>query len=603
MKTHRLPLDELARLPGRALFSPSRKRDQVAYYSNHTGRFELYTLDLKSRAVRQLTDGTAPRSLRAAFVWSHDDARIIYAKDANGNEQNNLFEVELATQTVTQLNDDSTTQEYVLDAFPDNRSLLVASNRDDQQNLYRFDRVDRTWTRLTHFKSPVGSGFVSSDGEWIAFSTNESPNLQNEDGYVMKSDGSEIRRVFRVEEGSQDLVLGWHPEGRALLVQSDAPGYSRLGVLRLDDGAVLWLSDPGVEVVEAEFSQNGEWIVSLENQSAQIRPVLYAYPSGTRRDLQVSAGLASGASFVLDDAKLLIPYASANRRGEILLYDLSTDSIDVVLPAEYGSIDPAIFVGNEHVTYPSSDGKLVPAILYRPADVPAGTKVPAVIDVHGGPTSQYFRGFNSLAQLLVDQGYVVLQPNFRGSTGYGREWREANHMDWGGGDLEDVAAGVEFLTSLGIVDPDRIAIFGGSYGGYMSYIAAVKKPDLFKVAIPWVGITDLLLLYEEDMEHFKYYLRQMMGDPEQHEELWRERSAITYVDQLKTKLLMVHGVNDPRCPIRQARDFRERLIERGLREGHDFEYVELEEGHGSGGDPTGTARMFRMITDFLSREL
>jgi dipeptidyl aminopeptidase/acylaminoacyl peptidase len=176
-------------------------------------------------------------------------------------------------------------------------------------------------------------------------------------------------------------------------------------------------------------------------------------------------------------------------------------------------------------------------------------------------------------------------------------------MDWGGGDLDDVVSGADYLKTLGFVEPGRLAIFGGSYGGYMSYMAAVKKPNLFKVAIPWVGITDLLLLYKEDMVHFQYYLRQMMGDPQENEALWQERSAITFVDQLKAQLLIVHGVNDPRCPIRQARHFRARMLANGFQEGRDFEYVELDEGHGSGGDPTGTDRMFSLIADFLNRRL
>jgi len=581
----------------------SRGRDQVAYYSNHTGRFELYTMSLESRVVTQMTDGTAPKALRASFVWGDDDGYIIFAKDDNGNEQNNLFEVDLATQKITQLNNDPSSQEYVLDVFKDDVGVLVASNREEQMNLYRLDRHTREWMRLTQFKSPVSSGLISPDGNSVAFCTNESSNLQNVDGYLMNADGTSIRRVFRVEEGSEDEILEWHPSGRALLVRSDASGASRLGVLDLTRNSLDWFSADGVDVVDAGFSKHGDWIVALENQAAEIRPVLYAYPSGMRRHVELPAGVASLATFVLDDEKLLVNYSSAVTRGEMLLYDIATDSAEVLLAAEYGTIDPTIFVPNQHVTYLSSDQSVVPAILYHPDKIPSGVLLPAVIDVHGGPTAQYYRSFNPLSQLLVDQGYVVLQPNFRGSTGYGRAWRESNHMDWGGGDLEDVAKGVDFLTTLGFVDPERIAIFGGSYGGYMSYMAVVKKPDLFKVAIPWVGITDLLLLYEEDMAHFKYYLRQMMGDPEEHEALWRERSAVTYVDQLKAELLMVHGINDPRCPIRQARDFRDQLLVRGLTQGQEFEYVELEEGHGAGGDPTGTERMYRLVTDFLSRRL
>ncbi len=603
MKTGRIPIGELAHLPIRALVTTSHDGQKAAYFSNITGRIELYEMDLATRRETQITHGEAPRTIRANFVWSRDNESIIFVRDVRGDEQNNLFSVNLATHEVTQLNDDPTTQEYVVDVFHDGRSLLVQSNRNGQVNLFCFDQESREWTQLTRGESPVHSAIISPDGTQIAYSTNESLNLQNSDGYIMNIDGSDQRRIFRVEEGSSDGIVGWHPGGDALLVGSDASGSDRLGLVTLKDGAIRWLSPESVDVAGAEFSHRGDWIVALENFESQIRPVLYAYPSGERREVNLPAGVASQAAFVLDDQKLLVYYSSASRRGEMLLYDLATDEAEVLMPAEYGSIDPNVFVGNQHVTYRSTDGGVVPAILYRPDGIPEGAKLPAVIDVHGGPTGQYFRSFNAYAQLLVDQGYVVLQPNFRGSTGYGRAWREGNLMDWGGGDLEDVASGVEYLKQLGCVDSDRVAIFGGSYGGYMSYMAAVKKPDLFKVSVPVVGITDLLLLYEEDMAHFKYYLRSLMGDPEENRELWQERSAINYVDQLKGKMLIIHGLNDPRCPIRQARNFRDKLLEHGYKEGQDFEYVEWDEGHGAGGDPAGTERMFHTTIDFLRRAL
>jgi dipeptidyl aminopeptidase/acylaminoacyl peptidase len=178
-----------------------------------------------------------------------------------------------------------------------------------------------------------------------------------------------------------------------------------------------------------------------------------------------------------------------------------------------------------------------------------------------------------------------------------------NIKDWGGGDLEDVAAAARYLQRLPDVDPGRIGIFGGSYGGYMTYMAVTKKPDLWKAAVAWVGITDLHKLYEEDLPHFKDYFREQMGDPVADRDLWRERSAITYADQLTAKLLIVHGHTDPRCPITQARIFRERLLELGRTEGEDFEYVEFaDEGHGSQ-DIKQKLRFYGLLEDFFARRL
>jgi dipeptidyl aminopeptidase/acylaminoacyl peptidase len=172
-------------------------------------------------------------------------------------------------------------------------------------------------------------------------------------------------------------------------------------------------------------------------------------------------------------------------------------------------------------------------------------------------------------------------------------------MDWGGMDLEDIAAGATYLKSLPEVDPARLAVFGGSYGGFMTFLIAVKKPELFKAAVAWVGISDLMKLYESSMEHFKYYFRAQMGDPQERAEVWHDRSAINFMDRLRAKLLIVHGVNDPRCPIEQARIVRDRLQALGRREGVDFEYEELsDEGHGST-DQAQKVRAFRLLANFL----
>jgi dipeptidyl aminopeptidase/acylaminoacyl peptidase len=197
----------------------------------------------------------------------------------------------------------------------------------------------------------------------------------------------------------------------------------------------------------------------------------------------------------------------------------------------------------------------------------------------------------------------VLEPNIRGSTGYGVAFRDAAIKDWGGADLEDVAAGAEYLRRLPYVDPDRVIVFGGSYGGYMTFMAVTKKPDLWRAGVAWVGITDLKRMYDSSMEHFKYFLREQMGDPDEHAALWADRSAVTFAHQLTAKLLMVHGTNDPRCPVEQSRRFRDRLLELGRVEGVDFEYVEFEdEGHGSN-DIEQKIRTFRILADYLDRVL
>jgi len=156
---------------------------------------------------------------------------------------------------------------------------------------------------------------------------------------------------------------------------------------------------------------------------------------------------------------------------------------------------------------------------------------------------------------------------------------------------------------LPYADPERIGIYGGGYGAYISFMAVTKKPELWKAAVAAVGITDLRLPYEHSMEHFKYFLWQEMGDPAKDAELCRERSAINFVDNVRARLLIVHGVNDPCCPVEQSRVFRDRLVELDRTDGMDLEYLEFgDQGHGSA-DIQKKIRAYHLQSDYMQRNL
>lgn len=605
---NRIRVEDLAQLQGFYAVTVAWDGRQIAYYSDVTGRMELYWKDLETGDTRQLTHGEAPTAPRAGLVWTRDSAAVIFTKDNDGDEQHNLFLVAVDSGGIRQLVDSPKSQEYAVQVSPDNRRLAITSTKTGQMNLHELDLETLAWRQLTDFSRPVHGVGYSPDGRWIACNSNETANLVNTDGYLVSVQSGSVKRVFSVTDHSQDHLVAWHPDGRRLAVTSDAEGHGRAGIFDLETGQTRWFSPPGVEESAQNISPDGAYLVTVRNRDACLMPVLYRIDTGEEVPVPFPPGVAMGAQFADGGRKLLVQFTTPTSRAELVAHAIETGERQTVIPAAYGNLSPAWFVPCEHIRYPSFDGQRVPALLYKPRDVAPGERLPAIVAAHGGPTAQWFQSFDPYAQLLVDRGFVVLAPNVRGSTGYGVAWRDTNIGDWGGGDLEDVASGVEYLKGLDFVDPERIGIWGGSYGGYMSFIAVARKPRLFKAAAPIVGITDLLLLYEEDMPHFQYYLRQQMGDPEENADLWRERSAITYVDDVQAKLLIVHGVNDPRCPIRQARNFRDALLARGKTEGtapeNDFEYYEFEdEGHGGGADSAQRLRHYRLLEDFFVRRL
>jgi dipeptidyl aminopeptidase/acylaminoacyl peptidase len=608
----RIPLQELCGLPSFYLPVVSWKGDRVAFYWDKTGRLELYLMDVGSKVVTQVSHGEVPRALRTGFAWSRDDRDIVFGKDSGGDEQHDLYKIEVETGKVTQLTSDPAAEEHVVQFSPDDQWITVNTNKrlpespdqPGQLNIWKSRSDGSDCSPLTRYAFPAFGGQWSDDGKWIAYVTNEDlTNLKNRDGYVIRPDGTGARKIFSISPGSKDTLGDWHPDSRRIAVTSDASGQNRAGVLDLESGQVWWYSPEAVEEHAVRFSKDGKWLTTIRNEESQLRPIVYEVESGKMQELELPAGFALDAQFFADDTKLLVNYSTDVTRSALVAYDLATGTYETLLEPEYGSIDPSVFVSAAHVWYETFDGRKIPALLYRPGDLAPGERLPALVHVHGGPTSQWFRGFDPFAQFLVDRGYVVLEPNIRGSTGYGVEFRDAALEDWGGVDLEDVAAGAKYLASSPYVDPESLVVFGGSYGGFMTFIAATKKPDLWRAAVAWVGISDLHAMWDESKEHFRYFLREQMGDPEENRELWRDRSAIEFADGLEAKLLMVHGVNDPRCPVSQSRLFRDRLLALGKREGEDFEYVELtEEGHGSA-DIQQKIRTFTILADYLERVL
>jgi dipeptidyl aminopeptidase/acylaminoacyl peptidase len=608
----RIPLEELCKLPSFYLPAVSWKGDRVAFYWDKTGQMELHVMDLATRETRQVSHGEVPRALRAGFAWDRADRSIVFAKDAGGTEQHDLYRINVETGAVTQLTNDPTAQEYAGQFSPDDKWLTVLTNkrnpaapdRPGQLNLWKMRADGTAYAPLTNYAFPVFGGLWSPDGTLIAYATNEDvTDLKNTDSYIVNADGTSARKVLSVKKGSKDTIADWHPDGKRLAVTSDASGQNRAGILDLGSGQVRWLGKDNVEEHAIRFSKDGRLLAAIRNFESSVRPIVYDVETGAAHELTLPDGFAVGASFFDADRKLLVTFSSDVTRASLVSYDLATDTYQTLLPAEYGTIDRSVFVEAKHVYYKTFDGKKVPALLYAPRDIAPGERLPAIVHVHGGPTGQWFRGFDPFAQFLADRGLVVIEPNIRGSTGYGVDYRDAAIKDWGGADLEDVAAAADYLKTLPYVDPERLVVFGGSYGGFMSFIAATKKPDIWRAAVAWVGVSDLHRLYEKSMEHFKYYFREQMGDPEKDRALWRDRSAVEFADKLRAKLLMVHGVNDPRCPVDQSRIFRDRLLELGRKEGEDFEYVELsDEGHGST-DIAQKIRTFNILADYLERVL
>lgn len=600
-KLRKLTIRELVTLP--SFYSPavSWNKNRVAFYQDVTGRIELCVLDLSSLNIRQISHGELSKSICTGPIWSRDDRYLVVTKDHDGDEQHDVYAFDLATGEflpVTQ----SSGQNYPVEMSSDNKELLFLSTRDGQLNLYVISWGTKDIRRLTAFANPVLGGMWSHDGEWIYFPANESRDLRNVDIYRIMCNGSGLEKFWSMGNGSREDISEVSPNGQWLGVNSDATGVNQPGVMKLSTKEIFWLGDGVHEEYAPRFSPDGNFVLTTINFDATLSPRLYDLDLKTKlQDPNLPAGVVSSGQF-LDNGDIFFVHSDPIHRPRMLRYNLTERLHSVLLDAHYGSVDRKSLSFAEYISYQSFDGMTIYGVLWKPKGITADKKVPAVIFIHGGPGGQDFLDFDLYAQVFCSLGFAVFQPNYRSSMGYGKEFFEANLKDWGGGDLQDIAYAANYLKNLSWIDGNSIVVSGGSYGGYLTYMAMVMAPEKWKAGIAWIGITDLAKLYESSMPHFKYFLRYFMGDPEENEDLWRDRSAITHAANLQAPLLIIHGISDPRCPIEQARLFRDKLTELNFTEGEHFDYEELtEEGHGSA-DQEQKIRIFELMADFLERK-
>ncbi|WP_247728926.1 S9 family peptidase [Halovivax limisalsi] len=615
-------LEELASLPTLAHPTTSPDGDAVACFYDITGRNELHVVDAETGEMNQWSDGTVPRSARWFGVWDATGERIFYHRDEGGDEENDIYALspDGTAEPIVELDG----QVVIHDVGDDGRTLLAAANRDGQMNLFRHDLETSETTKVTDYDLAVWNGILAPDCERMAYAANETDDLTNRDAYVAAVDGSNPRRLDVGESGAETVPIAWGPEGRRLLLGDDSTDLARFGVYDLEADAVAWYEDGPYEERAVAFVGDGSRVLANRLRDVRSIPVVYDLETGRARELDVPDGVSdlgatwSAPSCVLDDSRIVVRHTTPTKRPELLVYDLETDSYEVLLEPEYGPFDRTDFPDAEHFTFTSNgipetspaavdhdpyEELEIDALFYDSGERPS----PLVVAPHGGPRARDTKRFSLLPPLLVSLGFSVLQVNYRGSTGRGREFVERLIGDWGGAEQGDVATAVErVVETREWIDDDRTVVFGGSYGGYSAYWQLVQYPELYDAGIAWIGVTDLEDMHENTFDHYRTGLMERyLGTPEENPELYEERSPVAHVTNLDAPLLMAHGVNDNRVPVSQARIFRDALLEAGYEEGPDgdFEYEELgDEGHASS-DQAQKLRTFRLLADFLERRV
>ncbi len=581
-KARAVPLEDIG--TSRSLGSTAWSADgkQIFVATNLTGRTNIWRTDAAGSWPVQLTQSD---DAQGGLLASADGKYLYFEQDVGGNEYTDIYRVPVDGGAVENLTNTPDRREGAMLAGPSGGLVALSTKlkSQGQSNLAVMD-ANGAVRVLTNEADPQ---FAWQPIAWI----------EGGKAIIAARDrvDSRVSEVWRVDvaTGTAVKLLGKpdtlyiasdvSPDGKWIAVSTDE-GTGQLHAGLYDPAAKnwKWLKPTPWEQTSSNFTRDGASLLFTIN--ADTRSTLYKFDLAT--GAETALPIAPGVNFLAgadprspDGKTLLVNHSGADSPANLYLYDIASGASRPATQLAIASLTPAVLPKSQVVTYKSYDGTLVSAIMTMPANLKRDGSNPAIVLPHGGPTGQARDGYSRYATAFASRGYVTIQPNFRGSTGYGKAFQEANFKDLGGGDLKDTVAAKSFLVATGYVDPKRVGIFGGSYGGFMSLMAIGRTPDEFAAAVQWFGIINWRTMYRDQDEQLKAYQRGLLGTPDSDPKVYDASSPLTYIRAAKAPLLTIQGENDIRVPRGQAQEVNDILKAKGNivetifypAEGHGFQ--------------------------------
>ena len=544
--------------------------DRALFVSNATGTYELYAWDRATGEQRQATDrptGTTDGVLSLDGEW------IWWFSDTDGDE----FGVWMRQPFGGQQSADEPAAPGLDPSYPAGLALgrdgtaVVGRSTDEDGSTLHVVRPGGAPQEIYRHRESAGVGDLSHDGSLLAIEHTEHGDAMHSALRVLRLDGSVVAELDDTAGGTRELgleVLGFAPvEGDSRLLV----GHQRRGRWE----PVVWDPLTGEETelaielpgdVSAEWYPDGSGLLIVH--SFEARGELWRYDFAKRALVQIEtpAGSVSGAT-ARPDGSVEYLWSSAARPSEV-----RSTAGGVVLDAPGFAAPASVPVEDAWVEGP---GGRVHALVQRPA---GEGPFPTVFEIHGGPTWHDSDAFAAGPAAWVDHGYAVVRVNYRGSTGYGREWTDALKHRVGLIELEDISAVREWAVYSGLADPAKLVLAGGSWGGYLTLLGVGTQPDAWAVGLAAVPVADYVTAYHDEMEALKAMDRTLLGGtPEEVPERFEASSPLTYVDAVRAPVYISAGLNDPRCPIQQVENYVDRLAGRGA----IHEVYRYDAGHGS----------------------
>lgn len=585
-----------------ASFSADESRILVS--SNQTGIFNLYEMPAAGGAPKALTESKTSTTISIGY-FPNDD-RLLFTRDKDGDENNHLF-VRERDGTEKDLTPGNKLKAEFLQWKADGSAFFVVTNERDPKffDVYRYD--SKTYTRELIYKNdqPLQPEAISDDEKWIAF--NKTNTTNDSDIYLYSAASKEVKHITPHNGVVSFSAQTFDPTSSRLFLTSDEGGeFKRLRTYDLASGMLRDHEKADWDIAFTYFSRDGRYRVTGVNEdgATTIRIVRVA-TDGKEVPLalpKLPAGEFRTVTFSKSGNKMAFYLNGDRSPSDLYVHDFKTQQTRQLSKNLSKDIDANDLVDSQVVRFKSFDGMVIPSIYYRPKHASAAHKVPAIIYVHGGPGGQTRKGYSAQIQALVNAGYAVLGINNRGSSGYGKSFLAADDGKHGREPLWDCIEAKTWLAAQPYIDHERVAIMGGSYGGYMTLAAMAFRPEAFKAGVNIFGVSNWLRTLESIppyWEAFRKALYEEVGDPVKDREFLIATSPLFHAKEIRKPLLVIQGANDPRVIKAESDD----IVAAVKKNNVPVDYLVFDdEGHGFSKKKNQSAAYTKII-EFLDKHL
>jgi len=554
---------------------------KVFFFSSMSGARQVYRLTKEGWPYQLSTfkDGID------FFVLSHNSNLAIVGASVGGSEQSQLYLMDTETGRVLQLTDFKDIQFGSVVWANDDQSIFFRSNEENGRDffIYQLNIISGKQTKIFGDTSTV-KGYnviadISADGSKMIIY--HSTSNVNDDLYLLDIKTGKFQQLTKDKSDVVYNAPTLMPDNKTiwLLCNNNKDGISRLAKLEVGSPKINYINDgwidPKWEISSLIFSRDYKYMMAMVNEDGYVRMKIREVDNQKTLPAPPLDGIV-GDGFFDENGNCIFSFTGPTRAPDVWRWNPSTQELKQLTFSIYAGIDRTIFQKPTLIHYKSFDGLEIPAFIYLPPDYKKGTSIPFIIHAHGGPESQFQPYFLRNFQYLLLNGYGILAVNPRGSSGYGRKYMSLDNYKNRKNSLKDYKASVDWLIKNGYTQRGMVGIRGTSYGGYVVLGMITEYPDLFSAAVDVVGIAN----FKSFLEHTKAYrraIREAEYGPLSDPDFLKSISPITKANLIKTPLLVVHGENDPRVPISEARQIIAAVSQNG---GVVDSLIFPDEGHG-----------------------